>query len=94
MEMADIFSKRFVVFLRLVHQVDPACQKTPDVFFPEDTYDPHQSMLAAKSLCRACPIQVECAFYAINAKETGGVWGGLSPQDRVRARARVKRLRK
>lgn len=45
--------------------------------FPEK---PHQTQLFA--LCRACPVQRQCAEYAIEARMDDGIWGGISPMDR------------
>jgi WhiB family redox-sensing transcriptional regulator len=40
--------------------------------------------LAAKSVCRACPVRAECAAHALAAREPYGVWGGFSEADRTR----------
>ena len=36
----------------------------------------------AKRVCASCPVRLECADYAIRAREPNGVWGGLSEEDR------------
>ena len=36
----------------------------------------------AKLVCASCPVRLECADYAIRAREPYGVWGGLSEDDR------------
>lgn len=36
----------------------------------------------AKRICASCPVRLECADYAIRAREPYGVWGGLSEDDR------------
>jgi len=38
---------------------------------------------AAKSVCASCPVRVQCADYAIRAREPYGVWGGLTEEERV-----------
>ena len=38
--------------------------------------------LAAKSVCAGCPVRLECADYAIRAREPYGVWGGLTEEER------------
>jgi len=38
-------------------------------------------MLMAKSICRSCPHQSECAEWGIQ-KERFGIWGGLSENER------------
>ena len=37
---------------------------------------------AAKSVCASCPVRVQCADYAIRAREPYGVWGGLTEEER------------
>jgi WhiB family redox-sensing transcriptional regulator len=40
--------------------------------------------LAAKSICRACPVRAECAAHALAAREPYGVWGGFTEAERSR----------
>jgi WhiB family redox-sensing transcriptional regulator len=40
--------------------------------------------LAAKAVCRACPVRAECAAHALAAREPYGVWGGFSETERIR----------
>lgn len=62
------------------------CQNAPDFFFPP----PNQQRVNenyyknAKTLCAGCPIQLQCLEYALETKETDGVWGGTTPQERKR----------
>jgi WhiB family redox-sensing transcriptional regulator len=37
---------------------------------------------AAKSVCASCPVQTECADYAIRSREPYGIWGGMSEEER------------
>ena len=37
---------------------------------------------SAKRVCASCTVRLECADYAIRAREPFGVWGGLSEDDR------------
>jgi len=53
----------------------------PDLFYPEKGSD---SGVAAKKVCRACPVTAECLAYALEMGEEHGVWGGMSPQQRRR----------
>ena len=39
---------------------------------------------AARSLCRACPVQQECLEYSIAVQEPHGIWGGLNELERKR----------
>ncbi len=43
----------------------------------------------AKLVCAACPVRMECADYAVRAREPYGVWGGLSEEDREHIYARL-----
>jgi WhiB family redox-sensing transcriptional regulator len=53
-------------------------QTDPEVFYP----DKGGSTTAAKRICRGCPVMAECLQYAVDNRETFGVWGGLSPRER------------
>lgn len=73
---------------------DAACtNKRPEMFFtdhgPDAITKPSAKVKAqwdrAKRVCRDCPVMLQCA--RDNLGETEGVWGGLSPADRVPLRA-------
>ena len=73
-----------------------ACSGLPtDMFFVElsDTTDRRYRTLvqAARAVCRACPVMIQCAEYAIEEPEAYGVWGGTTPRERqlLRSRRRV-----
>ncbi len=40
--------------------------------------------IAAKSICRSCPVRAECASHALAAREPYGVWGGFTESERLR----------
>lgn len=44
---------------------------------------------AAKLVCAGCSVRLECADYAVRAREPYGVWGGLSEDDREQIYARL-----
>lgn len=44
---------------------------------------------SAKSVCARCSVRVECADYAIRAREPYGVWGGLTEEERERIYLKV-----
>ncbi len=46
---------------------------------------------AAKQVCAACPVRLECADYAVRAREPYGVWGGLSEEEREAIYTRLDR---
>ena len=43
----------------------------------------------AKQVCAACNVRLECADYAVRAREPYGVWGGLSEEERERIYSRL-----
>lgn len=44
---------------------------------------------AAKVICAGCTVRMECADYAVRAREPYGVWGGLSEEEREQIYARL-----
>ena len=44
---------------------------------------------AAKVVCAGCTVRLECADYAVRAREPYGVWGGLSEEEREQIYARL-----
>lgn len=40
--------------------------------------------MAAKAVCRSCPVRAECASHALAAREPYGVWGGFTEAERLR----------
>ena len=57
------------------------CKGQTNAMFPKDykdiTYIPY-----ARSLCRNCPVKVDCMDYALEfpAADMHGVWAGLTPR--------------
>ncbi len=43
----------------------------------------------AKQVCAACSVRLDCADYAVRAREPYGVWGGLSEEERERIYSRL-----
>lgn len=60
-------------------------QTDPEAFFPEKG----GSSRAAKLVCLACEVRVECLEYALAHDERFGVWGGLSERERRRLKRRA-----
>jgi len=57
----------------------------PNVFFhPEGERGPARVNrdAAAKAICGACHVKLQCAQHALAVKEPYGVWGGLTEDDR------------
>ena len=38
--------------------------------------------MRAKSICKVCPVNVECLEYALTIREPYGIWGGLTETER------------
>lgn len=47
---------------------------------------------AAKRICDACPIEDKCGDWAIETNQEGGVWGGMTDDERKRERKKRYRL--
>lgn len=48
----------------------------PDLFFPDKAG--RSAGLAAKRICRGCPVRDDCLAHALKTHESAGIWGGLS----------------
>jgi WhiB family redox-sensing transcriptional regulator len=62
----------------------------PTLFFP--TRGDMDTLRAARAVCRACPVRVDCLEWALSNREFQGVFGGTSERERrriVRARRRA-----
>lgn len=57
-----------------------ACRGSNTSLFFGD--DPDQ-ILAAKAVCQKCPVVRECRDYARDTQEKYGVYGGLTPRERL-----------
>lgn len=54
----------------------------PELFHPHRDGDGSADIAAARRVCRACDVQVECLMYALEANEQMGIWGGTVPRQR------------
>jgi WhiB family redox-sensing transcriptional regulator len=55
----------------------------PDLFFPVGVTGPAVAHIAAaKAVCEACPVRLECLEFAISTNQEYGVWGGASEEER------------
>lgn len=59
-------------------------QTDPEAFFPENG----GSSRAAKRICAACDVRLECLEEALENDERYGVFGGLSQEERRRLKRR------
>lgn len=58
------------------------CKGQTDAFFAESA----DEQAALRPICMACPVRAECKDYAIEGRETNGLWGGLTEVDLRRER--------
>lgn len=63
-----------------------ACRSVDPTMFFHPQNERGSSRLArerrAKRVCAECTVRLECADYALRAREPYGVWGGLSEEER------------
>jgi len=55
-------------------------QTDPDAFHPES----REASIQSKRTCRPCEVKTHCLEYALAAKITTGVWGGMSYRERLK----------
>jgi WhiB family redox-sensing transcriptional regulator len=71
----------------------------PELFFPISPGGASARQVAqAQQICAACHVRLQCLEFALRGNEVEGIWGGTTPQERIRARreelARRKRERR
>lgn len=57
----------------------------PDLFFPVavgSAAGPQTSR--ALRICEGCPVKRQCLEFAIRTGEAEGIWGGTTPEERIR----------
>jgi len=73
--------------LSLMWQQTGACRNgmATDFYPPMHTERKHERLARerrAKSVCAACPVQLQCLEHAIEVDERYGIWGGLNQDER------------
>ena len=65
----------------------------PDLFFPVAAGAAASPQVTrALRICDGCPVKQECLDFAMRTGEPAGIWGGTTPEERIRAlRARHRR---
>jgi WhiB family redox-sensing transcriptional regulator len=62
-----------------------ACRSSdPELFFPLAPSAVQEAQ--AKAICATCQVLAECRAHALHTGEADGIWGGLTPGERRRAR--------
>ena len=71
-------------------ELQAACRgEDPEMWFPSPSES--EKLAAAKNVCLACPVRVECLEAALRVNEEHGVWGGMSRSERRELAARRRR---
>lgn len=61
-----------------------ACRDAdPEIFFPQG---PGASTRPAIEICDGCAVRPQCLSYALTENVAGGVWGGMTEEQRQRLR--------
>jgi WhiB family redox-sensing transcriptional regulator len=71
-----------------------ACRTAdPDLFFPVAVGGSASSQVnRALRICGGCPVRQACLDFAMRTREPAGIWGGTTPEERIRVlRARHRR---
>jgi len=73
-----------------------ACShEDPELFFPIGTTGPALVQEEqAKAVCRHCPVQEQCLRWALDTRQTIGVWGGTSENERRALKRRTAARRR
>jgi WhiB family redox-sensing transcriptional regulator len=55
----------------------------PEIFFPlSDSLSPGAEARAALSVCRRCPVLLDCRSWAVEHGEDAGIWGATTAAQR------------
>ena len=64
----------------------------PDLFFPVAVGNAVSKQVSrALRLCQECTVRQHCLDFAMQSGEKEGIWGGTTPEERIRARRARKR---
>jgi WhiB family transcriptional regulator, redox-sensing transcriptional regulator len=67
----------------------------PDLFFPIATGGAAvRQVTQAQRICAGCGVRQQCLEFAMRTGETYGIWGGTTPEERIRVRRRDMRRRR
>lgn len=68
-------------------QEDAECAGiSAEFFFPDEDNPVAGNYKVARGICDSCPVAVQCLEYALANGERHGMWGGLTPRERLRLR--------
>jgi WhiB family transcriptional regulator, redox-sensing transcriptional regulator len=67
----------------------------PELFFPiPQGAVADRQVSDALRVCAGCTVRQQCLDFAMQTAEAHGIWGGTTPEERIRARRKAARLRK
>jgi WhiB family transcriptional regulator, redox-sensing transcriptional regulator len=67
----------------------------PDLFFPIAVGGAAvRQVTQAQRICAGCRVRQQCLEFAMQTGETYGIWGGTTPEERIRVRRRDMRRRR
>jgi WhiB family transcriptional regulator, redox-sensing transcriptional regulator len=67
----------------------------PDLFFPIAVGGAAvRQVTQAQRICAGCGVRQQCLEFAMQTGETYGIWGGTTPEERIRVRRRDMRRRR
>jgi WhiB family redox-sensing transcriptional regulator len=59
----------------------------PDMFFPVAVGTAASKQVSrALRICQGCAVRQHCLDFALQSGEKEGIWGGTTPEERIRAR--------
>jgi len=61
-----------------------ACADSDVDFFP--TSEDVKGIGEAKAVCATCPVADECLTFALETRQSEGIWGGHTPKERQKIR--------
>lgn len=92
----DVYSELELFFPKVpVPDFDGDCKGMPtEWWFPDHGVEGTQaSMARAREICDGCSVKEQCLDFALSFPNLQGMWGGLSPRQRVSERRRRYRQR-
>lgn len=63
-----------------------ACKGHTSLFYAKKEDAHGTTYTQARQLCNLCPVRPNCLEYALENWEDRGLWGGLTPRERQKAR--------
>ena len=64
----------------------------PDMFFPVAVGTAASKQVSrALRICQGCAVRQHCLDFAPQSGEKEGIWGGTTPEERIRARRALRR---